>query len=91
MSNNYVQDIRDYIVNNMLIKFIDVKSMPINPHRINLLIEAQVAPSKVLLEKKSPLYTFSATKNEEGTFTCAFVGINSDETIEAIKEALLLY
>ena len=88
--DNYVQEIREFIVNNMLIKFSDVKSMQLGP-RINLLIEAVVSPSKEFISKTSPYYSVSVREEDRESFMVVFVGANNDDFVNAVKEALLIY
>lgn len=88
--DNYVQEIREFIVNNMLIKFSDVKSMQLGP-RINLLIEAVVSPSKEFIAKASPYYSVSVREEDKDSFMVVFVGSNNEDFVNAVKEALLVY
>lgn len=91
MVKNCVLEINNFILERFLIKFKKVKSMAFNPNRINLFIDAVCAPSKEFLESKSNLFTFSYTKEAEDAYTLCFVGVNNEETLEAIKEALIKY
>ncbi len=90
MENNYVQVIRNFIVENKLIKFWDCSSLLPTPNRINLFISCRVDASEEFKSFKSDLISLALSETEEH-WVLAIAGPNTPEAIEEIKRALFKY
>lgn len=90
MEKNYVEVIREFIVENKLIKFWDCSSLIPSPNRINLLVSCRVDASQDFKNYKPDLVSLALTETEDH-WVLAIVGANTPETIEEIKKALIMY
>ena len=88
MVDNYVEQIRDFIVEKALIQFSNVKSMGLAPNRINLIIQSRTKPSEDFLNIKNDNFTKSYME-DDGYYVLVLVGLNTQETVDEIKKALL--
>lgn len=90
MVDNYVEDIRNFIVENKLITFYDVKGMELAPTRLNLIMQSRLKPSEEFINYKSSLFT-KAVQQEDGYYMVVITGIKLEETLDEIKKALLIF
>lgn len=91
MVDNYVEEIRNFIVENYLVAFRDVKSIALAPNRINLLMQSRVKPRDGFLNYQTKLFTKSVQEDEDEFYLVVISGLNTKETLDDIKKALLLF
>lgn len=90
MVENYVEEIRNFIVENHLITFRDVKGMLLAPNRINLIMQSRLKPREEFVNYQTNLFT-KAVGEEDGYYMVVITGLNTEETLDDIKKALLLF